>query len=366
MRRHNPLIMAMGDPEGGAPRQVAKARTGEVRPAFHEPEGSSSAIEPLFRLLLDSNPEVRRQASEMLVVLGEEAAPGLCGMIGCGYVAVQGLKEVLVRIGPPAIPHLGQLLRNPGPEARTLGVTVLGEIGDAAAVPFLLTALRDSELQVRKRAVEGLGNIGDSGAIFHLIEALADASADVCAAAAEALGKLKDARAVPVLIEKLAYWDWEVRWCAARALGSIGDSRGVLPLVEALRTGRLNEIDAALALGGIAEADPVLELRAALPLLRRSLPPWSPADLGTQRAYRMALRQIEAATAAFKDLPLPAAAPAPVVESLPVPAASAPPPADALPIPAEGGVVAMGVMPVEQRGSLQRRWRNLWRRESKP
>ena len=228
----------------------------------------------------------------------------------------------LGRIGPPAIPALLQALKvNPmdwGVEANV--VKVLVEIG-SPAVPALVEILKEQSLDYI--AVNALRKIGDSQAALGLIEVLKDKDIDPMTQVRIRAALLQiGSPAVPALIQALGDKEagWWMRYKAANLLGEISDPQAVPVLIEALQGNTIGE-EAAKALKLIAQNRPVAALRAALPILRRLRK--------SDPLFPEALAQIEAATAAFKDLPVPAAAPPLDAQTLPRPVAAADVPMDA-------------------------------------
>lgn len=121
---------------------------------------------------------------------------------------------------------------------------------------------------------------------------------------------------VPALLETFKDEDFEnsLAYYSAvtvKVLGALGDPQAVLALMKVLKAGHTGK-ETARALGMIAQHYPDPALRTAVPVLR-----W----LRNQHSvFQEALDRIETATAALKDLPLPAAAPPPDARSLPRPA----------------------------------------------
>ena len=348
-------------------RWQTRVRAAELLGRIGEPR----AIKPLCFLMHDEHSEVRRQALRSLLMIGSPAvSPMFTELVQAGWPEAAGPREALVQVGAPAVPALCSLLENPCWLLRRDAVVALGRIGDAGAIPHLVAALKDPAKCVRRRAVEALGKMGNDAAVVPLVEVLSDRVPQVRAEAVKALGRLGDASVVPVLNERLADPDWEVRVYAARALGRLADTCAVGPLIAALKGGRVPAFDAASALSAIAERDPVPELRAALPLLRRGLSVWSTADVPTQQRHRSHIEQIDAATAPFRDLPLPARAPAPRVEVLPLPAAPAAPAPSILPIPALAtgtpGAAETATTVLRLIGDWKRGWQTLRTREPAP
>ena len=109
-------------------------------------------------------------------------------------------------------------------------------------------------------------------------------------------------------------------------------------------------------LGEMAARDPSPELRMALPVLNRLARSfWGGRE--AKDIYLTAAQQIDAATAALKDLPLPSAQPASTAEGLPLPSDAPSLGTDTLPLPAESGVV-----PADYRPPVIAWWQRLWRR----
>jgi hypothetical protein len=143
--------------------------------------GDPRAVEPLLRELRDPSVEVRWETALALGEIGDPRATGplLAGLrdpdryvrygtaLALGKLGWEpgngderahlllGLQdwEGLLALGPPAIPALGDALRDREKSVRARAVEVLGEIGDPAAIPAIMQALRDGDDEVRWRAV---------------------------------------------------------------------------------------------------------------------------------------------------------------------------------------------------------------------
>lgn len=288
----------------------------------------------------------------------------------------------LIELGAPAVSPLIETLRwSPAPNVREAASKILCAIGDARAVEPLLSALKDEmdmptrikmtrQLQsmslpenaganplltrpliasltaeaagVQKLAFKMLVAAGPP-AVPALVAALQDARGRIRYVAALILGHIGVAESAPTLRALCMDMDPNVRHAAAAVLGRLNavNSSDIPLLIEALvQTEVLNDeskwvrSQAVAALGALAQQTiPTPELRAAVPPLRRLAR--SPFTLGDMRAAcRSALEKIETATAAFKDLPLPAmAAPSSSPENLPLPASAPPSATNDLPLP---------------------------------
>lgn len=276
-------------------------------------------------------------------------------------------------------------------------IEALGAIGDPQAASALIRGLKDEDTEMRIKAAIALGTWKSKEAVPALIMALKDNNSAVtrymandngpptpmltqwvCNEAAIALGEIGDPRAVPALSEvwrNKRYGMDGIRTggCAIRALGAIGGPLAVQSLIGALDNAihvkqavkalkitepavpkflealsrektralvlpALIEIvrsdeymsprrHAAELLKLVAEHQPDPALRTALPILRSNY--WRTRD----SVFKEAMKQIEAATATSRNLPLPAAALLPDASVLPRPAAATNVPSDALATP---------------------------------
>jgi HEAT repeat protein len=219
----------------------------------------------------------------------------------------------IANIGPPAVPKLLDVLRNPNSGFRWRAVEILGRLGDKRALPDLVDALGDKDSIIRKHSVRALGKIGDANEMSYLVNALGDEAEDVRAeaatalgeighnavtelvaaledestnvrtAAAEALGKLKARAAVPNLLEHLSNDNSKVREVSALALGRIGDPAALALLVEVFQE-ELGEYlglrrKAVQALGLLGDSDAVDVLGAYLTHRQQTQELWKANEL---------------------------------------------------------------------------------------
>jgi hypothetical protein len=177
----------------------------------------------------------------------------------------------------------------------------LGRLVEAsdAAVPQLLAALKHPDPLVKACAACALAGIGapqTAGALVALweesprdpsrMEALTEFATKLAQSAHPAM--------IPALIELLP--------CYKKATG------------EGVVTGREISLIAAEGLRKLARTAPTLQLRAALPLLKRDIWNGSPEEFGEVRVL------IEEATRPWKDLPVTASGPQTHAQELPLPA----------------------------------------------
>jgi HEAT repeat protein len=146
---------------------------------------------------------------------------------------------LLVRLGPPAVPHLFRVLEGATTAVeRRAAIDALGGIGDSRAVSRILRALADPAMSVRRSAMVALLRLEAMEAVPRIARMLCDESGGVRVLAAGVLGRFGDARAVGPLVEALRDPQWYVRQAAATALGEIGDRRAIRPLEQAAKDPR--------------------------------------------------------------------------------------------------------------------------------
>lgn len=197
-----------------------------------------------------------------------------------------------------------------------------------------LALLESLDWEVRRTAIEALIEIG-APAIPALIEALLDRKSFYRYSAAEALGRIGNTSAIPALVEVLNDGNNRDldRESSAEALGSIGDASVIPVLIQALRDRESDiRLSATRALYVIALFQPTVQLRGAIPVLKRLvLRHYLSGDSiagdrpGHLEAFKATINAIEKATQELEALPIAASAPVTPVEDLPIAADEAPP-----------------------------------------
>lgn len=269
--------------------------------------------------------------------------------------------QALVEAGEASIPHLAGELHQEDAAARARVVRALAQIGGEAAVDPLIIAVADLDIPVRREAVEGLTAIGEPSIsrLCALMETEAAADLIPVSQVLVRIGKPALPQLLPVF-SRARHWRREVM---VQVLGEIADPAAVAPLCRALESsypsGNLAR-RIAWVLVRIAEQNPTPELRNALPILRRFLPPWyfgSPREL---QEFHTAIREIETRTRAVRQMPVPAQPPHASRGGLPVPAALNISEPETLPIPTKEGPAPSPCS--TSPGGLVRFWRTLRRK----
>lgn len=146
------------------------------------------------------------RARDELRTIGAQAAPHLVEVMRArNDLVVQKLcADVLIRIGPPAVPALLEATKGGSVYSRSRAVFALRRIRDPSSRSTLEAVLAgDPEWAVRREAASALGELGDASALPALVKALGDSDPEVRHAVAASLGLLRDSRAVEPL---LAAW----------------------------------------------------------------------------------------------------------------------------------------------------------------
>jgi HEAT repeat protein len=210
------------------------------------------AVDPLIRVLPDTNAKVQYAAFSGLIKLGaSHAAEPMVSMLVSDWrsrvweliklnVGLRLRAGLLDLVQPGDVSIADQLVtaldsRTPDESQRAFLIRLLGRTGDPARVELLINALINETEAVQGAAAEALGWMGDRRAVAPLLVFLRDERDTLRETAAEALGRIGDASAVDPLMGALADANEWVRRAAAEALGNLGDRRAIEPLADRLQ-----------------------------------------------------------------------------------------------------------------------------------
>jgi HEAT repeat protein len=288
---------------------------------------------PAIRDVLEgADSALRARAADALGHLQDrDSVPALCEALrGRDTLPTSAARALGVIADPQSVPALCSVLQaspqEVGSETRWEAVMALGRIRHREAVPALCYALADTAPKVREGAAYALGQIGDPAAIPDLCRSLYDPIGPVAPRAAAALGFIRDESAVPALCGLMITGVTPTRFEVVGALARIGNDQAIQALC-----GALADPDSAVRRAAAAGIGTVvtqrehlpLQIRAAMPALKRLCSPLSTESTEVKRACRDTLNEIEARTGALKELPLPAAPGAPSLDTLPRPSDAA-------------------------------------------
>lgn len=204
--------------------------------------GSDAILKFVSQIIRSATPEQAETATELLIFLGEAAAPMLTQLMAEPLEpgAEASVAAALVRLGDMAVPELCRTLQSGYTQVGQAVVRVLSRIATPAALKGLGRALGTRDVLVRLAAVQALGKTSAPEAVEVLLSALSDGYPSIRRAAIAALGDLKNVDAVPHLAR-----------LALRAPGLFGRTPG-------------DQVEAACSLGKIGGGQAIQTLAAAL------------------------------------------------------------------------------------------------------
>lgn len=191
-------------------------------------------VDPLIAALSDPSWLVRRQAFEMLELMGEPAVEKLKTAFFQGnddvkYWAVRLIAKIMKG---NAVGILKKMLNTPQKEIRFFIVTALGETDDPRAIPTLIEAFKDNFWQIRSQAAEMVSHM-KFRAIPSLTAAISNESEDVRYWSVQALGMI-GGEAMSSLLVLLDNPDKRMRLFTVKALGNLQNSAIIEPLIKAM------------------------------------------------------------------------------------------------------------------------------------
>ena len=168
-------------------------------------------------------------------------------------------RWVRAELGAAGVPAVIKFLKHRNPDVRRNAVQVLGWIGDENAVPALIDALDKKDRGMTYLVTQALKKFKDRRAVMPLIGLLKNKDEYIVEDAVSTLACLGDSRAVPALVGLLNDTSWRKRRFVPWALGQSKDPRVVMPLIKALKNSIEDEdvpqgsvITALIDLGGLS------------------------------------------------------------------------------------------------------------------
>ena len=233
------------------------------------------AVEPLIKVLSDSNDYVRANAAGALGAIADaRAVPPLIERLSDPHPYVrERTSQALCRFGAAATaPLQAALAQAADAEARTQLIPLLQCIGDPRALPALVPFYGSANNDVSRAAFSALSSIDPNWkanplAVPGLITLLDKAGNDkVRADAAQSLGKMKATSATDVLIKTSGDDNRSVAIASIIALGRIGDPKAVNALLDKLdapdRHTAFNTVQALGAIGDRSALKPLIAMLA--------------------------------------------------------------------------------------------------------
>jgi HEAT repeat protein len=166
--------------------------------------------------------------------LGSEAAKSIIHRIVDDKkpLAKKALTIALLWIGPPALPHLLDLLHDNRWQVVRTSATILGEMGNREAVQGLTQAVYHTDNRVRMEAIRSLARIGGREATLFLIDLLRDKNQAIRKQAIIWMGNTRNEKTLQPLLNLLTKRcvlrkSMAVKKEALLAIGRIGDQRAL-------------------------------------------------------------------------------------------------------------------------------------------
>jgi HEAT repeat protein len=202
-----------------------------------EAVGASKAFTESATGLADQSAGEFAAYERLVTLIGPSTVKGLLSAYQRedGGVATDRATALIGKLGPAAIPAIGQAIEDKRWFVQRELARALGRIGTAAAVVPLQAMLRRTDLRVLESAVAALAGIDDPSAARALGTVLKAATGEARATVISALVALKDPRVVPLLARVLQDSD------------PFGDTSLVLEIIDALSSLRDDRALAALA-----------------------------------------------------------------------------------------------------------------------
>ena len=159
---------------------------------------------------------------------------------GNSLAARKSLATALLRIGPPALPQLLDLLHDGRWQIVRSAVTILGEMGNRDAIQGLMQAAYHTDHRVRLEAIRSLAMIGGRDATLLLIDLLNDKDPAIRKQAIIWMGNTKNEKTLQPLLHLVTKRgsmrkSLAIRVEALLAIGRIGDRHALEPLFGLVR-----------------------------------------------------------------------------------------------------------------------------------
>jgi len=191
----------------------------------------ASSCLALLELIQDDSRQVQDAALRSLMILGKypenQVAEQAVRLLGDSRNNVRSrVGALLTSLGALAVKPLLAELESPIPLVRRQATEILGVLGDPSAADDLIRALRDSDQEVVASAAQALGRLKIKDSVDPILAAYR-LYPDMGHLFAEALGNISDGRAVPYLLFRLNTTSGLEAFAIAEALGEIARPQAI-------------------------------------------------------------------------------------------------------------------------------------------
>jgi HEAT repeat protein len=218
------------------PEASVRVETAIILGQISEP----ASCRALFQLLLDSDPRVQDAALHSLVQNGRypenRVAQQAVHFLGDDRYDVQmRVRSLLTALGNQSLHPLISELQSPVPLHRRQAAEILGVLGESDASGALMEALRDGDPNVVSAAGQALGRLKVKQSVDHIIAAYR-LYPEMGHIFAEALGHIASGNAISFLITRLSMASGLEAFAITEALGEIGRPQAMDSLLVMLST----------------------------------------------------------------------------------------------------------------------------------
>lgn len=193
--------------------------------------------EHLFDHLVDKDFGLQESVYLILNHLGRNVVDAIISR----FIAVdnrfarKALETAIIRIGPPAVPSLIEVLKDNKWQVVLSAVTILGEIKSRDSVKGLMLTAYHIDTRLRLESISSLAKIGGGEATAVLIDLLHDNNLAVRQQVIAGLGSTGNKQGLPPLIQLIKKRDvlgkmLDLKKEALLAIGRIGDPQALDPL----------------------------------------------------------------------------------------------------------------------------------------
>jgi hypothetical protein len=229
-----PILLGLLDQNGDATRSAVCRDSSDM---VFQQLALGEMAEHLFDHLVDKDFGLQEFVYLILNHLGRDVVDAIISRFVAvdNKVARKALETAIIRIGPPAVPSLIEVLKDSTWHVVFSAVTMLGEIKSRDSVKGLMLTAYHIDTRLRLESISSLAKIGGREATAVLIDLLRDNNLAVRQQVIAGLGNTGNKQGLPPLIQLIKKRDMlgkmlDLKKEALLAIGRIGDRQALDPL----------------------------------------------------------------------------------------------------------------------------------------
>jgi hypothetical protein len=229
-----PILLGLLDQNGDATRSAVCRDSSDM---VFQQLALGEMAEHLFDHLVDKDFGLQEFVYLILNHLGRDVVDAIVSRFVAvdNKVARKALETAIIRIGPPAVPSLIEVLKDSTWHVVFSTVTMLGEIKSRDSVKGLMLTAYHIDTRLRLESISSLAKIGGREATAVLIDLLRDNNLAVRQQVIAGLGNTGNKQGLPPLIQLIKKRDMlgkmlDLKKEALLAIGRIGDRQALDPL----------------------------------------------------------------------------------------------------------------------------------------